>query len=132
MRTSSCKAKGRRLQGLVAQKISDVLKIPWGKDELIRSREMGQSGTDISVIGLAKELFPFSSECKNQETWSVLQWIKQAKSNTKEGSNWLLFCKKNHIDPVVIMDMEHFFSLYKRLLIAEGKITDEDVPKVGV
>ena len=41
---ASRKAKGRRLQQYIAERISKILNIDWGKDELIRSREMGQSG----------------------------------------------------------------------------------------
>ena len=55
IKTSSAKAKGRSLQQWVCQKISDLLNIPWGKDELIASREMGQSGVDIRLIGEAQE-----------------------------------------------------------------------------
>lgn len=110
---SSAKAKGRRLQQWTCQKISDFLGIPWGKDELIASREMGQAGTDVRLLGEAQKRFPYSIECKYQETWSVLAWIEQAKQNQKEGTEWLLVLKKNRINPVVVMDAEHFFDLWK-------------------
>ena len=64
MKTSSCKAKGRQLQDWVAQKISELLNIPCGKDEAICGREMGQDGVDIRLIGEARVRFPFSVECK--------------------------------------------------------------------
>ena len=114
--TSAAKAKGRRLQQWVCQKVSDISGIPWGKDELIRSREMGQSGTDICVIGEAAVVFPYATECKNQEKWSLPEWIKQAKENQKDKLDWLLVCKKNHHEPIVVMDAEHFFDLYCELL----------------
>lgn len=82
---------------------------------MIASREMGQPGTDVRLIGEAKERFPFSVECKNQEVWSVPAWIEQAKSNQAPGTDWLLVLKKNRIPPVVIMDAERFFTLLKRL-----------------
>jgi hypothetical protein len=110
---SSAKAKGRRLQQWTCQKISDFLGIPWGKDELIASREMGQAGTDVRLLGEAQKRFPYSIECKYQETWSVLAWIEQAKQNQKEGTEWLLVLKKNRINPVVVVDAEHFFDLWK-------------------
>ena len=78
---SSRKGKGRQLQQSVAKRISDLIELPWGKDEQIASREMAQSGTDIRLIGEAKELFPWSVECKRQESWGVHEWIKQAKMN---------------------------------------------------
>lgn len=113
IKTSSAKAKGRSLQNWTCQKISDLLGIPWGKDELIASREMGQNGTDVRLVNEAQERFPFSVECKNQEKWNVPAWIKQAKDNQKEGTHWLLIAKKNHAKPVVIMDAETFFELFK-------------------
>jgi len=120
----SRKAKGRNFQQWVAQKISDMLEIPWGKDELIRSREMGQSGTDISLIGEALKLFPYAVEIKHQETWAIPSWIKQAKSNQKKDSEWLLFVKKNNEKPIVVIDAEVFFDLYKRLLNWENPVEE--------
>lgn len=119
MKTSSCKSKGRRLQQLVAQRISLLLNIPWGKDELIASREMGASGTDIRLIGKAQKLFPYSIETKNVENFSVPAWIEQAKSNQKKGTDWLLIIGKNRFAPVVVMDMEVFFKLMEKVLKKE-------------
>ena len=110
---SSAKAKGRRLQQLVAEKISKLTGIPFGKDELIESREMGQSGVDIKLIGEAREKFPYSVECKAQETWSVHSWIEQAKTNVMPGTEWLLVCKKSGKQPVAVIDLETFFRLLK-------------------
>jgi len=116
---SSRKAKGRRLQSWAAKAISKITKIPWGKDELIAPREMGQTGTDVRLIGEALKKFPFSVECKYQETWALPSWIKQAKENQKEGTCWLLICKKNFGDPIVVIDAEVFFEIYKRVLEQE-------------
>lgn len=110
------KAKGRALQNWIAEKISELLGITCGKDELISSREMGQAGTDIRLIGKALELFKFSIECKNKEVWDIHNAIKQAKSNQKEGTAWLLFMKRSRQEPVVVMDAEEFFKLYKKIL----------------
>lgn len=115
MKTSSAKAKGRNFQNWVAQKISELLGIPYGKDEMIASREMGQNGVDIRLVGEAQKRFPFSVECKCQETWSIPAWIEQAKSNQKEGTDWLLFVKKNRKEPIVVMDANAFFNLLKKL-----------------
>ena len=71
MKSSSAKAKGRRLQQWVCQQIASVTGLPFGKDMTIASREMGQSGTDVRLVGEARDAFPFSIECKNQETWTV-------------------------------------------------------------
>lgn len=109
----SRKAKGRRFQQWICKKISDTIHIDWGKDKDIESREMGQSGTDVKLYGDAAYMFPFSIESKNAERWSIPTWIKQAKANRKKNTNWLLFCKSNHVDPIVIIDAEEFFKLYE-------------------
>jgi hypothetical protein len=116
----SRKAKGRRLQNWAAKKISDLLSIPWGKDKDIQGREMGQSGTDIKLYGEALKLFPFSVECKYQETWSIPAWVKQAQENENEGTHWLLICKKNREKPVIILDVDVFFELYREVLENRG------------
>jgi len=107
----SAKAKGRRAQQWIMRKISKLTGIPCGKDELIASREMGQSGTDVRLIGEAQKKFPFSVEAKYQETWSVPSWIRQAKENQKEGTDWLLLAKKNQHEYIIILDAEVFFKL---------------------
>jgi len=110
IKISSAKAKGRRLQQWVAERISAMTGIPWGPDEEIRSREMGQSGVDVVLTGRARKLFPFFIECKAQETWSVPAWIRQAKANA-DSPMWLLVCKRNREDPVVMLDAGIFFDL---------------------
>lgn len=120
IKRASAKAKGRSLQQWTCQKISELLNIPWGKDELIASREASQTGTDIRLIGEAKKLFPFSVECKWQESWSLRPWIDQAKSNQDAGTDWLLVIKKNRIDPIIVMDANKFFDLLSKI-IKEGK-----------
>jgi len=118
MKTSSKKAKGRRLQNKIAERISKLLNLPWGYDEVIAPREMGQSGTDIRLVGEAKEKFPFAIECKNQERWDLREWIQQAKANTSDDlPNWLLFIAKNRMkEPLVVMESETFFKLFEQVL----------------
>ncbi len=109
--TRSAKAKGRSLQKWVCQKIADLTGYEWGQDKPIESRGMGQSGCDVRMEEDVQKLFPFSVECKWQETWSIPAWIEQAKANEKPGTDWLLVCKKNRQCPVVILDAEVFFRL---------------------
>lgn len=111
IKSSSAKDKGRRLQNWTCERVSEVLQIPWGRDEMIAPREMGQSGTDVRLVGEAAQRFPFAIECKAHESWAVPSWIKQAKDSAGQGVHWLLVAKKNRQKPVAIMDAEVFFGL---------------------
>ena len=112
----SAKAKGRSLQQYVCRMISEITGYEWGSsgdDKPIESRPMGQKGMDVRMESQVRELFPFSVECKFQESWAVHGWIEQAKENQMKGTDWLLVCKRSRKKPVVIMDADTFFGLYK-------------------
>lgn len=115
MKPASLKAKGRRLQVWTCEQISKAVRLKFGKDEDIASREMGQSGADVRLSQKARKYFPFSVECKNQQNWSIPQWIKQAKQNQYDNTNWLLVVSKNNYKPIVILDAGLFFAIYRRL-----------------
>lgn len=80
----------------------------------IESRPMGQKGVDVRMESQVLKLFPFSVECKWQESWSVPAWIKQAIENMKKGTDWLLIIKRSRDRPVVVMDAEAFFRLLEK------------------
>ena len=118
------KSKGRKLQYWVCEKISAAIGIPWKQDDdnsLIQSRPGGQSGVDVILRGEAQTRFKYSIECKNQETWSVHAWVKQAKANQKEGTDWLIVAKRSREDEVVIMDAERFFDFLKTNIFLNKK-----------
>ena len=117
MKPSSAKAKGRNLQQRVCRGIAELLHLPFDQQDdqcLIHSREMGQSGIDIILRGVAQKQFPFSIECKNTETFSVYKAIEQAKSNQSKNTEWAVVHKKNHSEPIVIMDWAAFLKLMQR------------------
>jgi len=111
IKRSSAKAKARIAQNWVAQKISDLTGLSWGKDQPIRPREMGQSGVDVSLDREAQELFPFSVEAKWTEKWQVHEAIKQAMSNQKKDTDWLVILRRSRHPYVAILDAEVFFKL---------------------
>jgi len=117
MKTSSAKAKGRRLQQWACTQVSRVTGFAWGgadEDAPISSRPMGQPGTDVRLESQVQAVFPFSVECKYQETWSIPAWIVQAKANQKPGTDWLLVIKRNRMLPVVVVDARVFFNLLEK------------------
>jgi len=110
----SGKNKGKRFQNWIASQFSNISGIPWGQDEDIESRIMGQSGTDIIFRSkIARGLFPFSIEAKNCEQFSLPSWVEQAKKNEAKDTSWLLFITKNRFDKIVVMDADLFFKLLK-------------------
>ena len=113
IKISSCKQKARLLQQWVCQKISNLLDIPWGANEMIASREMGQSGTDVRLIGDALKRFQFSVECKRTESINIYEAIKQAQDNKLINTQWLVIHRKNNNEPIAILDAIAFFEILK-------------------
>ena len=64
MKTSSAKAKGRRLQQWFRDLLIEKLNV---HPEDIESRSMGAGGEDLIMARAARKKFPYSIECKNQE-----------------------------------------------------------------
>jgi len=114
MRYSSRKEKAKRLQKYVAYKVAELTGLPCGKDCSIESRQMGETGPDVRLDMEARKRFPFTVECKNQETWSVPAAIKQCQANLYDGTDWLLVLCKNRMRPVVVLDAEVFFELLEK------------------
>ncbi len=109
MKTSSGKAKGRRLQN----KIRDVL-LEHFSDKLepddIRSQIMGMSGEDIVLSPAARKLIPYSFECKNQEKLSIWSSLEQAAENSGDYPPVLIF-KRNRSKTYVTIELEEFIKL---------------------
>jgi len=106
---ASRKAKGRRLQKYVAEKLSKLLGIPFEKDGDIDVRLMGDSGCDVILRGDAKKFYFDGIECKNQEKLQIWQSLDQA---AEYGERPLLFFKRNSSKVYVVMEDKDFFKLY--------------------
>lgn len=113
---SARKAKGRKLQQWAAKHISRITGFEYGMDCEISSRPMGQCGTDVRMERRVLDLFPYSVECKAQETWAIPAWVEQSKKNMYPDTEWLLVMKKNSKEPLVVIDGEHFFNLMEELI----------------
>ena len=108
---SARKSKGRRLQQWCCERIARIVGIEWGPDEEIASREMGQAGTDVRLSPRVRKLFPFSVECKWQESWSVPEFIRQARANRMPDTDWLLILRRSREREIAVIDAELFFWL---------------------
>jgi hypothetical protein len=112
---ASAKSKGRRLQQWVCKQIAELTGFEWGADCPIESRGMGQNGVDVRLEKDVIKVFPYSVECKAQESWSIPAWIEQAKANIMPGTEWLLVAKKSRQDPIVIIDAKVFFQILQKV-----------------
>lgn len=125
----SGKGKGRNLQQKVCRDISEAIGIPYDQQDdecLIHSREMGQSGVDVILRGKAKELFPFSIECKSAEQFNLNAAREQAQANQAEVTNWMIAHKRKVWgSPVVILDWNVFIKMYKSLIYYITKTLQE-------
>jgi len=110
MRAQSAKAKGRRLQQWVRQKLIEALDI---HPEDIESRSMGAGGEDLIMARAARERFPHSIECKNVEKLNVWEAYEQAKANCGKYEP-LVIMKKNGKKPLAVIDAEYFIKLFDK------------------
>ena len=110
MKTQSAKAKGRRLQQWVRDLLIEKLDV---HPEDVESRSMGAGGEDLIMARAAREKFPYSVECKNQEKVNVWSAYKQAEENCK-GYVPLAVIKKNHHKPLAVVDLETFILLNRK------------------
>tara|TARA_B100001173_G_scaffold204949_1_gene176742 strand:+ start:250 stop:597 length:348 start_codon:yes stop_codon:yes gene_type:complete len=107
MKTSSAKAKGRRFQQWVRDQLIEQLDV---HPEDIESRSMGAGGEDLIMARAAREKFPYSIECKNQESLNIWKAYEQA---TENSGNYepVVFIKRNNQKPLVVIDAEYFITL---------------------
>lgn len=75
MKTASAKAKGRRLQQIVASRIRAAFNLP---ESDVKSLPMGSQGADVWLSEEALKKFPFAVECKNQESINIWKAFVQA------------------------------------------------------
>ena len=111
MKTSSAKQKGRKLQQWMRDLLIQKLDV---HPEDIESRSMGSQGEDLIMARAAREKFPYSIECKNQETLNVWKSYEQAESNSGNYEP-VVFIKRNNQKPLVVVDAEYFVRLHERV-----------------
>ena len=109
MKTQSRKAKGRRLQNQFMQLLIEKLEID---PEDIESRSMGAGGEDLIMSKAARNKFPYSVECKNQEKLNIWSAWEQANGN-KGIYEPLVVIKKNGVRPLIVIDAENFLEMIK-------------------
>jgi|TARA_Y100000361_G_scaffold33485_1_gene28089 hypothetical protein len=109
MKTQSAKAKGRRLQQWFRDLLIEKLNI---HPEDIESRSMGAGGEDLIMARAAREKFPYSVECKNQEKINLWESYNQARQNSKNHEP-VVILKRNNSKPLILVDAEYFVKLHQ-------------------
>ena len=112
MKTSSAKAKGRRLQQWFRDLLIEKLDV---HPEDIESRSMGAGGEDLIMARAARKKFPYSIECKNQESINVWKSYEQAKENSGDYEP-IVVLKRNNAKPLVLVDADYFVRLHNELV----------------
>jgi hypothetical protein len=122
MKTSSAKAKGRRLQQQVA---ADIVRAFALEPDDVTSRPSSSPGTDILLSPQARSVFPWAVECKNVEKLSLWAAWDQAVANElpvgfAHMENWcpsraLVIHSRNHRPyPLAILRWSDFLTLQQR------------------
>ena len=111
MKTQSAKAKGRRLQQWFRDLLIEKLNI---HPEDIESRSMGAGGEDLIMARAAREKFPYSVECKNQEKINLWESYNQAQQNSKNHEP-VVILKRNNSKPLILIDAEYFVKLHQNV-----------------
>jgi hypothetical protein len=111
MKVQSGKAKGRRLQQWTRDTLVESLDI---HPEDIESRSMGAGGEDLIMSRAAREAFPYSVECKNQEKINIWSSYKQASENSGKYTP-IVVLKRNNVKPLVLIDAQDFIDIHKRI-----------------
>ena len=111
MNTKSNKAKGRRLQNWVRDRIMELFLELEGGD--VKPALMSEGGMDIKLSPHASRIFPYAVEAKNVEKLNVWAAYDQAKEHTTSLEP-IVIMKKNGREPVVVVDALHFLNLVRK------------------
>lgn len=111
MKTSSAKAKGRRLQQHVRDRIRETFGL---QEDDVQSRSTSAPGEDIMLSPYARELFPFSVECKNVQRLNLWDSWQQAKDNAGVHEP-LLVISRNRDEVLVVLRLDTLLSHEARI-----------------
>ena len=129
MNPKSGKAKGRRLQNYVRDKLREVYIKLWTKapklePDDIKSQTMGMGGEDIVLSPAARKLIPYSFQCKNKERLNIWQSIEQCEENSN-GSIPVVVIKRNRSKIYAIMEFDEWLEIASRYYRRENDRRNE-------
>ena len=111
MTPQSAKAKGRilakQVQELLLKKYSQL------ENDDVRTTPSGVNGPDLQLSPRARELHPYSYECKNYAAFSGYKHYDQAAAGCTEGTTPIVVIRANRRRALVMLDYETFMELLK-------------------
>ncbi len=107
MKPQSAKAKSRRLQNLISQRIREKFNL---SESDCKPALMGESGTDVKLSSSARAAFGFAVEAKYQERLNIWAALEQAERNS-DGLTPVVCFKRNRSEVYVCLKFEDFMEL---------------------
>lgn len=113
MKTSSAKAKGRKLQ----QHVRDVLleAFPTLEPDDVKNTSMGAQGEDVQLSPAARRLMPIAIETKARSSIAACRFFEQAQEHAKAVKGGkaqpVVVMKEDRKQPVVMVSLEFFVEL---------------------
>lgn len=117
---ASRKAKGRKLQQVVRDKLIELLKPFGGEPEDVKSTAMGQGGEDVQLSPFARGFLPLSIECKSHKSFAVYTPFEQAKKNASSNQP-ILVIKANNKKPLAVIDLDYYIKLEECRIAREAE-----------
>lgn len=108
MKPRSGKNKGRKLQNFVRDMLHDTF--PTLHKDDIKSQTMGMPGEDIVLSPAARDIIPYSFECKNVERLDLWGSLAQAETNSEDRKP-VLVIKRNRSKIYAIIELDTFLDL---------------------
>lgn len=74
---------------------------------------MGQNGEDIKLSAAAREVFPWSVECKARKTGFTMLYDALAQADQGDGRRTVAVVKQDRKEPLAVMTLNTFMELVK-------------------
>lgn len=110
MKTSSAKAKGRKLQQILRDRLLEAF--PELESDDVKSTSMGAQGEDVQLSPAARKLLPLQFECKARASFAVYDMYEQAKTHGNQVP--ALVIKANRKEPLVVLSLDDFITIMRK------------------
>lgn len=110
MRPQSAKAKGRRAQQEVRDKILGAFTAQLQPDD-VRNTPMGTQGEDILLSPVARSIWPWYTEIKNVEALNIYKALEQASGKGREP---IVVHRRNHTQLFATLALDELLVLLQK------------------